>query len=174
MSKAQPKDVPAPFAVPPRKVPGTRSPVRRYVAFEIRPDGSPTPYMLTEAGIAKVEGLAAEGVAIGTIAACLGIDKTTFAHIRKRQPEVQEAVDAGRAGLATELNDILMSHARNGNVVAAIFLAKTRGGFVEQTGEQEGASKTVNNTQVNIHLGAPLSDEQFAALLPKPTEPTDD
>ena len=40
--------------------------------------------------------------------------------MRKRDSEAQETLDRGLAALSDEFTDILLEHARTGNVVAAI------------------------------------------------------
>lgn len=161
------------FVAPPKRT-GARKADRRYVVVNYGDGDGEHPYTLTPAGIAKVRELAAEGVLVTTIAEALGMGARSFAHVRKRQPEVQEALDAGRSALGTELTDILMTHARQGNIIAAIHLSKSRAGFQEGTGEVEGASpKTVNNTQINITIPpqySPAEVAQIIGTLPSPED----
>jgi len=76
---------------------------------------------------------------------------------------------ARHAGLADELTHLLLSHARNGNVVAAIFLAKARCGWRE--GElPAGAADRVN---VTINLPGALSEAEYRRMVdvtPAPKE----
>ena len=60
------------------------------------------------------------------------------------QPEVDEAWESGIAGLADELTHILLQHARKGNVVAAIFLAKARLGWREGDAPEARANIVIN------------------------------
>ena len=118
---------------------------------------------LGRAGTSQVERLASEGNSDTSIAKALRIDRETFRNIRKRQPEVDEALARGRAMLEDELTDILMTHAREGNVVAAIYLTKARCGWRE--GDLPPGQQVTNNTQVNILIPPPMSDEEFQRLV---------
>ncbi|MCA8903734.1 MAG: hypothetical protein KDA43_02600 [Hyphomonas sp.] len=110
-----------------------------------------------------MERLAAEGNSDTSIAKALHIDRETFRNIRKRQPEIDEALARGRASLEDELTDILMTHAREGHVVAAIYLTKARCGWRE--GDVPPSQQVTNNTQVNIVIPPPMSDEEFLKLV---------
>ena len=114
-------------------------------------------------GAVVVERLAAEGNSDTSIAKALHIDRETFRNIRKRQPEIDEALARGRASLEDELTDILMTHAREGHVVAAIYLTKARCGWRE--GDVPPSQQVTNNTQVNIVIPPPMSDEEFLKLV---------
>lgn len=82
-------------------------------------------------GLAIVERMAKRGRDNTSIAKALRMSGETFRNVRKRQPEVQEALDRGRAALSDELTDILLKQARKGITIAAIFLAKARCGWRE-------------------------------------------
>ncbi|MEM6857567.1 MAG: hypothetical protein AAF559_06815 [Pseudomonadota bacterium] len=84
-------------------------------------------------GVALIEQLAREGAALATIAKRLRMSRTTLNDIRKRQPEVEEAIERGYSGMEDELVDLLMVRARDlehpGGTTAAIFLLKSRRGY---------------------------------------------
>jgi hypothetical protein len=141
---------------------GPKAPKTRYVTIVPRPGGGAIHYELKPAGLELVERLSREGRALSSIAKALGINDSTFRELRRRDPEAQQAVDRGRDGLGDELTDILLEQAREGVTVAAIFLAKARCGWREGS-EMEG--KTVNNTQINIQLTEPLSQEEFLEIV---------
>lgn len=123
-------------------------------------------YSLKEPAYRLIEAAAANGTDLATIARALGMDRHTFAEIRKRDRRAQEAVEYGRALMSDELHDILMRQARDGVTVAAIFLAKSRAGWDDKSGVAEGvAPKTVNNTQINVNFVKPMSREDFARLI---------
>ena len=128
----------------------------------VRNEGGKT-CRISETGAEMVERLAAEGNSDTSIAKALQIDRGTFRDIRKRQPEVDEALARGRASMEDELSDILMSHAREGNVTAAIYLTKARCGWRE--GDLPPGQQITNNTQVNILIPPPMSDEEFQRLV---------
>lgn len=165
------KTVPALPAPLPRKK-GLRRYNPRYVASVSMPTGSLI-YTITPAGIEVVDRMAREGQDVVSIAATLGISPDTFGVIRKRQPEVQQALDEGRAALGNELNDILLVKARKGETAAAIFLAKARCNWREvgPTDPNQQAGPTIN-----INIPPAMSPEQFAQMIditpPKPN--TDD
>ncbi|NVE95892.1 hypothetical protein [Altererythrobacter lutimaris] len=84
-------------------------------------------------GVSIIERMAREGMALATIAKRLRMSRTTLNEIRKRQPEVEEAIERGYSGMEDELVDLLMLRARNlehpGGTTAAIFLLKSRRGY---------------------------------------------
>lgn len=128
-------------------------------------DGTCTGYVLTEQGYEHIARLASEGVALAVIAASLCIGEKTFRELRQRDERCQGMIDLGRQTFATEITDTLRTHMREGNVTAAIFLAKTMGGMKEQVGELPDATpKTIHHHTVNIQINAPMSDEEFARL----------
>lgn len=116
------------------------------------------------AGVARVEELASAGHSDTSIARALRINRETFRNIRQRQPEVDEALARGRASLEDELTNILLGKARSGETVAAIYLTKARCGWRE--GDVPPSQQVTNNTQVNILIPAPMSEEEFARLIP--------
>lgn len=142
-----------------------RTPNRAYVRSEIAATGAQT-YALRDEGYKLCEVMSAEGNDLATIARALGIDRHTFAELRKRDPRAQEAVEYGRALLSDEITDLLLSQARSGVVASTIFLARSRAGFVNEGGTIEGMPqpKIVNNTQINISLVEPLTPEQFKQI----------
>lgn len=174
-----PAQVPAPAQ--PKHVPAYRkAPDPRYVdtGFTERshapgPGSGGVAYSLNEAGLELVTTMAREGNAAPTIALALGMNPTTFAHLRKRQPAVQAALDAGLGGLQDELVDILLQKARKGDIVATIYLAKARCGLFDRPHEAKGNDAPT----VNLTINAPLTDQQFEKLVhiettaPKAEEP---
>jgi hypothetical protein len=115
------------------------------------------------AGLALIEKMAAEGAADATIARALKIVRSTFRDIRRRQPEVEEALARGRAVLEDELTHILLAKARGGETVAAIYLTKARFGWRE--GETPPSSSVTNNTQVNIIIPPQMSDAEWQKMV---------
>ena len=165
------------FNAPPiRKAMRVFRPHPDYVVAPYDPvTGARQTYSLTPEGIKYVRDLAQQGVALGSIANALGIDKSCFLRIRTDQPEVQAAIDAGRDDYTTRIHDMLMAHAENGNVTALLFIAKCRAGYVEQEGVVEGATpkNVTNNNTVNIIMPPKMTDEQFAELRKLTAPPVD-
>jgi hypothetical protein len=123
------------------------------------------PIKITEAGLAMIEADASRGLSNTTIASRLGVDRNTLTAIIGRQPEVGEALARGRASLSDELTDILLGQARDGNVVAAIFLAKARCGWTE-TGPREAAQ-----VNVQIVLPGPMTEAAYRQVIDVPAVP---
>lgn len=133
------------------------------IAIKRREDLSGVPREVTPEGLELVRRLAREGQSNDGIAAILGINRDTFLEIRKRQREVDEALISGRAVLEHELTHILLSKARKGDTVAAIYLTKARFGWKEGT-ERDGAGATVNVQVIQLPAAA-TSKEQWLAFL---------
>ncbi|MEM6413535.1 MAG: hypothetical protein AAF720_02640 [Pseudomonadota bacterium] len=113
-------------------------------------------------GVEIVEEMARNGCALVTIAKRLRINRDTLAEIRKRQPEVDEAIERGYSAMEDELVDILMSRARDpnhkGGVTAAIFLLKARRGY---EGTKTPAHITINDNRtqtVNLPSARDMDD----------------
>jgi hypothetical protein len=156
------------LAVPKREK-RLRAPDPRYVIVENRPDGVPLPYRLNEAGVDVVRSLCAEGVSLATVWTTLGISEATFINMRsiERDPDqiIQAAIDEGRGQFQSWCVDALKVHAiEKSNLTALIFLAKTRGAFVEQAPTLADAKNVTNNTQINITIPPAMTDEQFQQL----------
>jgi len=126
---------------------------------------------ITNDGLAVIERMAANGNANATIAKALGTSAQVLRKMLDADERVALAYDTGKARLADELTDILLTHAREGNVTAAIYLSKARLGWRDQ-----GPSTATTATQVNIHIPAPMSDEDFKKMIQVKSEevPGDD
>lgn len=97
-----------------------------------RKAGEGRPHIVIGAkGLKIVEALAAKGCLMETIAKALRMSHDTLEACRRRQPEVQAALDRGRGVLHDELVSILVQQARAGQFVPAMFLLKTRFGYKE-------------------------------------------
>jgi hypothetical protein len=133
----------------------------RYVAQEKQPSGGYR-FAMRAAGYDLVRKLSAEGNSYATIADALGIGPDAFRRIREQDEKLKEALAVGHGALATELTDILLSQARNGNTVAAIFLAKARLGWIEGRAAEAPPASPV---QVNIQIPPPMSDAEFRRVI---------
>ncbi len=120
---------------------------------------------ITPEGLKEIETLAANGVALGSIAKHLGIDRKTFIRLRKDHEEIADAVEVGRSDLETEMVGLLTEAARNGSQVAAMFILKSIRGFKEGTPRE-----VINKTEVNITLGKALSQDEFLKIVELPPE----
>ncbi len=136
---------------------------------EVNKDGK-SELVVGRRGLQIVEELAARGVAEATIAKALRMGKDGFRGVRRRQPEVQEALDRGRAIEHDRLVGKLFDTAMEGNVVAGIFLLKARHGYREGEPLEGGTS----NVQVNINLPSAMSPDEYRTMVgvnPNPTKP---
>ncbi|MCK1684664.1 hypothetical protein [Bradyrhizobium sp. 145] len=94
--------------------------------------GGPMPRAtLTPEGLRALAAMAAEGQDQYSIAAALGMNRSTLQALIKRDEQAEEAMNLGKALLADELSHLLLRAARRGNIVAAIYLTKARLGWVE-------------------------------------------
>ena len=88
-------------------------------------------YAIGAKGLKIIEEMSAKGCLLETIAKVLRISHDTLEACRRRQPEVQTALDRGRGVLHDELVSILVQQARAGQFVPAMFLLKSRFGYKE-------------------------------------------
>ena len=116
---------------------------------------------VTPEGVARVRELAAGGHPLYGIAATLGTTRAALQGARKRQPELQAALDGGHAALEAELVHCLLEAARKGQYACAMFLLKTRCGYRE-TGPVDGGPEGV---VVNISIPDPMSKAEFAKII---------
>ena len=110
-----------------------------------------------------IEAMAREGRADASIAKALRMHRETLRMIRRRDSQVEEALQRGRSALEDELTDLLLTKARGGCVVSTIYLTKARLGWRE--GELPPGATVVNAENVQIQMAPMLSDEQFERLL---------
>ena len=117
-------------------------------------------YVVGARGVKIIEELAGRGCHLSTIARALRMSVDAFKACRARQPEVEEAY---QRGLGTE-HDALVSNLRTaanaGNVVANLFLLKTRHGYRE--GEPLEVNVSVNTGGVLV-VPADMTVEEYIA-----------
>lgn len=118
-------------------------------------------YRIGPKGIKIIEAMSAKGCHQETIAKVLRISHDTLLACRRRQPEVQAALERGMAVQHDELVEILMKQARQGQFVPAMFLLKTRFGYKE--GVQIDANLNVNHSGVLV-VPAEMTVEQYLAM----------
>lgn len=115
-------------------------------------------YAIGAKGLKIIEEMAAKGCLLETIAKVLRISHDTLEACRRRQPEVQAALDRGRGVLHDELVGILVQQARAGQFVPAMFLLKSRFGY------KEGAQLDVNVDHGGVLVvPAEMTVEQYLA-----------
>lgn len=77
------------------------------------------------------------------------------------QPEVQEALDRGRAKEHDKLVAKLHELAMEGNVTAVIFALKARHAYREGEAPEDGST----NVQVNINLPSAMTPEEYQRMV---------
>jgi hypothetical protein len=110
---------------------------------------------LTTAGRTVVRLLSAEGNDQATIAHRLGVGLSTFKEIIKRDDALAEAIAVGKAALSDELAHLLLRGAREGNIVAAIYLSKARCGWRENDAPEAAKPNIV------IQLPGAMNEQQY-------------
>lgn len=90
------------------------------------------PIVITEEGRSVIEDLLAEGFDDRTIAKAVGITVRTLTNCKKRDKRVAESFKDGHARLADTITSLLLAAGKKGNVIALIFLAKCRLGWIDQ------------------------------------------
>lgn len=125
---------------------------------------------ITRAGLEAIERMARAGHSDVSIARALGTEKRGLQNLKLHNPSVQEALDVGRAGLEDELSDILLDIARNRDhkmqTIAAIYLTKSRCGWIEGQAPETRPNVTIvlPDSQSPADYMARLSVQQRGVL----------
>jgi hypothetical protein len=85
-----------------------------------------------EVCLAKIEGMKEVGMTHRQVAAYLGIAYSTFLENARDIPDLRRSLDAGLAKGVNAVAGALFKKAIKGNVDAAKFFLKTKGGFTEK------------------------------------------
>ena len=93
--------------------------------------GQPQHAEVTELGLELIRQLTARGHNRVSIAMHMGISGKTFNQCVKRQPEVEQALEVGKAILDHDIHDALYQQGKAGYAPALMFLAKCRLGWRE-------------------------------------------
>ncbi len=117
-------------------------------------------YVVGARGIKIIEELSGRGCHLTTIARALRMSKDALQACRARQPEVEEAYQRGLAIEHDALTGNLRKLADEGNVVANLFLLKTRHGYRE--GEPLEVNVSVNAGGVLV-VPADMTVEEYIA-----------
>ena len=104
----------------------------------------------------RAENVAADGASIGGIATSFGVSAEVFKRWIEEQPSLKEAIDRGRERERHVLHSGLVEAAKKGNIVAMMFLLKSRHGYRE--GDQ---GDTANRVSITVSLPGALRLEQF-------------
>lgn len=96
------------------------------------------------------------------IARALGTTVATLRRIIKDDPELSDAVEAAKEAEEAELRDILMGMARQGDTVAALFLLKSRHGYVDRPDSKARIEADVKGGVLVVP--GPMNDADFETL----------
>ncbi len=119
-------------------------------------------WQVTPLGVELIEELASRGCHVETIARALGMGRDAFGSCRKRQPEVDDAFHRGMAREHDTLVGNLRVAADGGNIVANMFLLKTRHRYRE--GEALEANVNISMDTGGVLVVPPkMTMEEFLA-----------
>lgn len=89
--------------------------------------GGKQPWAPSEDDLEKIEKLASQGLNLDQISRAIGIcNSTLYAKKASNYPEIQDAIDAGRAKGIKEVTNALFEKAKKGDNVSMIFFLKNR------------------------------------------------
>ena len=100
---------------------------------------------ITPKGRSLITAMAEEGQDQRTLAKALGISQRTLVRCKERDEAVEDAWADGHALLADEITHLLLQAGRKGNVLALIFLAKCRLGWIDQPKQEAPTPNVVIN-----------------------------
>lgn len=126
--------------------------------------GKPTA-VITPAGLVVIRDMARDGASQNLIAARLGLNRSTFREVFNRQDEARVAWEHGAAEEEMALVASLRAAAAKGNIVASLFLLKTRHGYVE------GAPQAETKQNITIVLPDAYSPESYMRVINEPAAP---
>ena len=106
-------------------------PSRPYQARDMTDDSGRT-YKQPKVDLSEVEAMASVGMTTKQIADALKLPPTVFGKLVKNDPTVQEAIDQGMSRGVRMVTDSLFGMAMKGNVAAAIFFLKNKGGWADR------------------------------------------
>lgn len=108
----------------PKDKPKKRRPAKEYLSVTMK-DGQK--YVLTEDQVKQVEMLAGFGLTVYQISSVLGMHRATLYEIMKREPEVYEMLERGRAKAVATVSQTAFSLAKSGKTpVMTMFWLKTQ------------------------------------------------
>jgi hypothetical protein len=130
----------------------------RFVKGQVtNPNGAPRK-LVPASQLPNITRLAARGVRERDIARAMGMSQPTWIKCKHDFPEVLKALEDGQQQMHDGLVAQLLTRAKKGDVVPALFLLKTRYGY------REGEELSNARPQVVINLPGSLPSETFKGL----------
>ncbi|MBD3615843.1 MAG: hypothetical protein HUJ22_04655 [Gracilimonas sp.] len=112
--------------------------------------------VLPEGGLETIRTLGKRGVNETDIAKALGMSYDTWLRIKRENPEAKQAIQEARAVEEGKLVGVLYEKAMKGDATCAMFLLKTRHGYLEGKDVNSG-----NAVQVNITIPGSMDPEDY-------------
>lgn len=131
-----------------------------------RPNIAPIPWnkkSLTAEARTKVAEALIEGQPRNRIARALGTSVKTLKRLIDDDPLLLDAIDVRKDVEEAELRDILLAHARKGDTVAAIFLAKAQFGWRDRDGDKVKVEMPEGSGVLFVPSPVPLNEWSIAA-----------
>ena len=104
----------------------------------------PTPRLITEEFLAKVEHLAARGLSQQQVCHALGFSETWWYDAKQKNSDISESFKRGQAKGLAEVSNAIYEQALNGSTGAACFFLKNR------DPDRWSDVKSVNAVQINV------------------------
>lgn len=157
----------APVRLPVRPKRGQRTGNRRYVGVEVVPTttGSTERYVVKDAGLRLIEQAAARGASLAEQANLLGIGAEAYKRMRRDDPRIDDAIDAGGGRLEMRLNDLLLDRIERDDDkshLLLMFALKAKCGY-RDTGPDARTPTTA--VQVNVNIPQPLPAEEVQKII---------
>jgi hypothetical protein len=140
----------------PQRAVAPTSPASASTALVLR--GERDEVALTDTGLVLVEETARDGGSRNLCAARLGVARSTFQQLMRRDERILLAFERGESELESEVASLLLKAARKGHVVSAIYFSKARLGWREN----DPTPSPQANIQI-VQLPAAMTHEQWEA-----------
>lgn len=106
-----------------------------------------------------IQDACAHGASKQGVAMAMGVSVDVLTRWMDEHPELKQAVDQGRERERQTLHDVLTTKAKEGNIIAAMFLLKARHGYRE--GDQESQA---NRVSINFQIPGALPLDKFMVI----------
>jgi lambda repressor-like predicted transcriptional regulator len=120
-----------------------------------------------KSAVARIAALAATNHSLVGIARELGVSINTLKRMLDESEELSDALAQGKEAERRTLHNGLLRQAKRGNVVAAIFILKTKHGYREND-----QADSANKVSITFQLPAAMNPEDFAKVIEHETAST--